>query len=277
MQGDHQLVYWEKQEKDLMCGLHTLNSILQAPLFDEVSLANIGWQLDQQEQNIMENYTANSNVNDSGNFSIQVLIAALNTMGSFDVESIQSKENRSKNMSEEQAFVCHSDNHWFGIRKVHNIWFNLNSTNMNGPQIVSDFYLAGFLEAIQNGGYTIFVVRGNFQSYDPQLFFENLNFHQRYFELDNLRKMYEEEIKNKTYKLNTSGTDQLEMERVIKASMDLFEKEERERQAKLNPPSQDDNNSKNNFKAFEGAGLSVNQPNQHGSQTYQCDFIRPGH
>ena len=31
--------------------------------------------------------------------------------------------------------------HWLTIRKVQNVWYNLNSTNMEGPEIISDFYL----------------------------------------------------------------------------------------------------------------------------------------
>jgi ataxin-3 len=51
--------------------------------------------------------------------------------------------------------------HWIAIRKLYGTWYNLNSTNIvpPGPQIISDFYLAAFLDSIKNSGYTIFVVR----------------------------------------------------------------------------------------------------------------------
>ena len=51
--------------------------------------------------------------------------------------------------------------HWIAIRKLYGVWYNLNSTNMipPGPQIISDFYLAAFLDSIKQSGFTIFVVR----------------------------------------------------------------------------------------------------------------------
>ena len=35
------LVYFEKQGEDMLCGLHCINSMLQGPVFDEVSLSQI--------------------------------------------------------------------------------------------------------------------------------------------------------------------------------------------------------------------------------------------
>ena len=34
-------VYWEKQGVDMLCGVHTINSLLQGPFFNEITLANI--------------------------------------------------------------------------------------------------------------------------------------------------------------------------------------------------------------------------------------------
>ena len=61
----------------------------------------------------------------------------------------------------EEAYICHSVDHWITIRKLYGVWYNLNSTNIvpPGPQIISDFYLSAFLDSIKNSGYTIFVVR----------------------------------------------------------------------------------------------------------------------
>jgi len=35
--------------------------------------------------------------------------------------------------TKEQAFICNKGNHWFAVRKVHDVWYNLNSTNMTPP------------------------------------------------------------------------------------------------------------------------------------------------
>ena len=70
-------------------------------------------------------------------------------------------KNTIKDYADETAFICHSVDHWLAIRKIHGVWYNLNSTNMipSGPQIISNFYLSAFLDSIMNSGYTIFVIR----------------------------------------------------------------------------------------------------------------------
>ena len=69
-------------------------------------------------------------------------------------------------MSKESGFICNSSSHWFSIRKINNIWYNLNSTNRQGPEIISDFYLSAFLYSVKEGGYSIFVVKGEFPKND---------------------------------------------------------------------------------------------------------------
>ncbi len=43
-----QTVYWEKQGVDALCGVHTLNSLLQGPYFNEVELAEMALELDKK-------------------------------------------------------------------------------------------------------------------------------------------------------------------------------------------------------------------------------------
>jgi len=67
-------------------------------------------------------------------------------------------------LSTKYAFICNSSDHWFSLRKIDNIWYNLNSTNKRMPEIISDFYLEAFLISVKNQGYQIFSVEGNFPS-----------------------------------------------------------------------------------------------------------------
>lgn len=58
-----------------------------------------------------------------------------------------------KDYADEEAYICHSVDHWLAIRKIYGVWYNLNSTNMippgaSGPQIISNFYLSAFLDSI---------------------------------------------------------------------------------------------------------------------------------
>ena len=75
-------VYFEKQSDDRLCGMHCINSLLQGPFFDLVSLSEIGQYLDREEQKLLGNQNPNyNNVDLSGNYNIQVLTQALNNFG----------------------------------------------------------------------------------------------------------------------------------------------------------------------------------------------------
>lgn len=37
----------------MMCGVHCINSLLQGPYFDEVTMSQIAWDLDQKEKELM--------------------------------------------------------------------------------------------------------------------------------------------------------------------------------------------------------------------------------
>ena len=91
-------VYHERQEA-LLCGQHALNNLVQQNAFSAGSLAEIASQLDAMELNYMaqndeggvssKDYLkrmaeGSGNVDESGNFSIEVLRSAL--MGRFDLE-----------------------------------------------------------------------------------------------------------------------------------------------------------------------------------------------
>lgn len=89
------------------------------------------------------NYIAqdSNNVADDGNYSIQVLSKALLERFEMTIESVDAKINKHEDLSQENGFICNSSSHWFAIRKINNVWYNLNSTSREGPEIVSDFYL----------------------------------------------------------------------------------------------------------------------------------------
>jgi ataxin-3 len=93
-------------------------------------------------------------------------------MGGFECPPIDNPEVRKtiRDYCDEEAFICHSRDHWLAIRKLHGVWYNLNSTNMlpPGPQIISGFVLSVFLDSVKKNGYTIFVVRQNGSSSLPQ-------------------------------------------------------------------------------------------------------------
>ena len=87
-----------------------------------------------------------------GNYGIQVLEEALRRHGEFVVENINKKDIKEsiKDWCNETAFLCNSVAHWFVIRKVHGVWYNLNSANEGiGPEIISPFYMDAFITSVQ--------------------------------------------------------------------------------------------------------------------------------
>jgi ataxin-3 len=93
---------------------------------------------------------SSGNVDESGNFSIQVLRTAVER--SHDLKLLESRREEAKaadiDPTLEQAFVCNLAEHWFSIRKLRGKWWNLNSINKK-PEIISDFYLDSFLAQLR--------------------------------------------------------------------------------------------------------------------------------
>jgi hypothetical protein len=69
-----------------------------------------------------------------------VLAKALQQFGNYEVVLLS--QIKSQDLSKVcQGFICHKGDHWIAIRKVFEVWYNLNSTNIvpPGPQYISDF------------------------------------------------------------------------------------------------------------------------------------------
>ena len=154
------VVYFEKQSNDRLCGVHCLNALLQAPFFDPVMLSEIGLKLDEMERELLGSSISNTNVDDDGNYNIQVLTNALNLYGC-EVRALKPREAISllEKYEKVEALIFNSGTHWYAIRKIDNVWFNLNSTNSYpGPEIISDFYLSAFIQGAEDIGYSNFLV-----------------------------------------------------------------------------------------------------------------------
>ena len=172
------VIYHEKQSAAL-CGEHALNNLLQGPYFSSEVLADIAREFDQRERELMlqeGSMTSDAlrflaegsgNVDDGGNFSIQVLNEAVRGSHGVHLESVDRADMRHimQNPTEEQGFVCNHSSHWLTLRRLATgdrgvlQWFNLNST-LPRPQPVSDFFLSAFLAQLTAEGYSIFVARG---------------------------------------------------------------------------------------------------------------------
>jgi len=167
-------IYWEKQESSL-CGVHCVNNLLQGAYFSEWDLSSIAVQLTEEERKLMMAGGAESaeflsfmaqdshHVDDSGNFSVEVLKKALSTFGlSLVSYGSETTKNARENPCGEIGFICNLSSHWFAVRKLGIQWFNVNSLCKQGPEFISDFYLSAFLSQLASEGYSIFVVQGKY-------------------------------------------------------------------------------------------------------------------
>lgn len=172
-------IYHETQE-GLLCAQHALNSLLQGPYFTAVDLASLAADLDNQEaralaegstegtdskdyQNFLKEKEAGhgSNYDDSGYFSVQVI---LNALAIWNLELLpylsQAAASIRSNPTSPVAYICNLQSHWFTLRKFGGKrWYNLNSLYKR-PTFVSDTYLALLLQQLMKEGYSVFVVQG---------------------------------------------------------------------------------------------------------------------
>lgn len=165
-------IYHEKQEA-LLCGQHALNNLLQRPAFSAAELSQIAQQLDALELEYMAQNNeggvrspdyvrrvqeGSSNVDEAGNFSIQVLKAALqDPKYGLVLDHLSDKVLEGKDVTEMQGFICHKSDHWFAIRNIGGRFWNLNST-ADRPEAVSHFALATEMKETKKLGYTIFAI-----------------------------------------------------------------------------------------------------------------------
>ena len=155
------------------------------------------------------------NQDDYGNYNIQVLSEALKK---FDVEispikHLEAQKMITENMEDLEAFIFNSIDHWFTIRKIDKIWFNLNSTNLlPGPQIISEFYLSAFLKGTEELGYTNFIVKNL-----PPLPEINDEIYKNLTSSKMLVKI-EDIVNNKVDKINMGDGNQFDIERAIEIS-----------------------------------------------------------
>ncbi|KAI4342495.1 hypothetical protein MLD38_027121 [Melastoma candidum] len=175
------MLYHEVQESKL-CAVHCVNTVLQGPFFSEFDLAVLASDLDLKERQMMITSACpaagggvagdflsqeSHNVSLDGDFSIQVLEKALEV---WDLQVIPLNSPVAEQAhivpEQEQAFICHLQDHWFCIRKVNEEWYNFDSL-LAAPQHLSKFYLAAYLDSLKGFGWSIFLVRGNFPKECP--------------------------------------------------------------------------------------------------------------
>jgi len=161
-------IYHEKQAAAL-CGVHCLNNLLQGPYVNAGGLADIAHELDAAERALMFSQGVNTpeairyaasesvNVDASGNFSITVLAKAL--QNSHNLNLVRRQSNDTTEPSIANGFICNLESHWYALRPIYGVWWNLNSM-LPKPTKVGDVYLGAYLAQLSLQGYSIFEVKG---------------------------------------------------------------------------------------------------------------------
>jgi len=232
-------IYFEKQSNDRLCGLHCLNSLLQGPFFDVVQLSEIALDMDKQESLLLGgNSSVKENVDEDGNYNFQVLSVALSNYGA-SVHPLKAKEiiNLLSQGETIQALIFNSSTHWFSIRSINGVWYDLNSTNKE-PKVISDFYLDAFIQGSEDIGYTNFLVK-NLPALPDEEFYLELQNHQLLFTTEEINKI----------------------------------KENQEKEKSLKEKNKDDEKD-NKFKAFQGKGTSLLDDDHNKNEQYDDEEMK---
>ncbi|CAJ1904464.1 unnamed protein product [Cylindrotheca closterium] len=166
-------IYHERQQA-LLCGQHALNNLVQGCVFSADSLSQLALQLDEMELQFMSQNNeggvrskdylerlaeGSANVDPSGNFSIEVLRAALQRQYSLELPNIRQEgvAGAIGDVTNVEGFICNKESHWFAIRKINDRFWNLNSMEER-PSLISHFRLAAEVQGLQDNGYSVFIV-----------------------------------------------------------------------------------------------------------------------
>ena len=144
-------------------------------------LAGIAVELDQVERKLMLEAgmtdearafmsQESSNVDASGNFSIQVLSTALERRFGLVLEDSRRPENKNAMQQPDSltGFVLNRHSHWYCLRKLDGQWFSCNSTSMAPEKLTSSgnfSNLSTILRDLTYDNWTVFVVKGERSSW----------------------------------------------------------------------------------------------------------------
>jgi len=182
---------------------------------------------------------------DTGFFSIQVLQKALEV---FDIELIPYAsphplaQQARENSQSIQAYICNLREHWLTIRRFGTQHFDLNSISTI-PKLISNTYLSLYLAQLQKGGYSIFIINGHLPPCLADERLANNEIDPVYYRslidrIDVVKNDNNKKLKNSSG--STSSFDEREIQRAIKASVELDNAEDKALQQVLAQSLRDD-------------------------------------
>mmetsp|Transcript_76431 Transcript_76431/g.224263 ORF Transcript_76431/g.224263 Transcript_76431/m.224263 type:complete len:603 (-) Transcript_76431:102-1910(-) len=162
-------IYHEKQVGAL-CGLHSVNNILQGPHYTVQDLRAVAQELDRREREITDGQGLDyGNACADGFYNVQVIQVVVSRAG---CDMVPLKElpaetrrwqRRGTDIAKEKAFILNKHKHWFALRRIGKEWFDLNSC-LSAPSHYTKSDLRSHIAEAMGEGYAVFVVRGIFPS-----------------------------------------------------------------------------------------------------------------
>lgn len=171
---------------------------------------------------------------DTGFFSIQVLQKALEV---FDIELVPyasqhpSAQQARADPQSVQAYICNLREHWLTIRRFGTQYFDLNSIS-TVPKLISNTYLSLYLAQLQQSGYSIFIINGILTPCTADEKLLNSEIDPVYYRsltdrFDVNRNENNPNKKSKTSPESPSSFDDKELQRALKASVELDNSEDK--------------------------------------------------
>ena len=202
--GDSKFIYWEMHHETTIYCLHTLNNLFfQAPLFTTkqiiASAYQNGWlgSISPETAKLLEQNSVlfDGEVNSLQISMVENMLVLIKSKGEFEVYSVEKPSSLpdDPNFMNWNAFVLRLRTHWFALRKIYGLWFDLDSKNLlPGPRIFPGFWIVEILNSLRGLGYEIYMVVGNFPTIERDYKIQ-LRKKQLYFSFNELLKYHKEE------------------------------------------------------------------------------------
>eukprot|EP00915_Cephaloidophora_sp_WS-2016_P005397 GHVH01007128.1.p1 GENE.GHVH01007128.1~~GHVH01007128.1.p1 ORF type:complete len:401 (+),score=37.41 GHVH01007128.1:36-1205(+) len=128
-----QIIYFEKQGSDRLCGQHVINLLCQQPKISSSDLRKAATTLDGSESMLLGQNPStqfkSENASADGYFNVSVLEFVLQSVCQISMTVFTNKldDVYSDPSGNSEAFLVNEGDHWYCWRKIKNVWYELNS------------------------------------------------------------------------------------------------------------------------------------------------------
>ena len=125
------------------------------------------------------------------------------------------------------------------------------------PQIISEFYLALFLESIKDNGYLIFGISGNFPEFSHFDQQTQLRENQKLIDFNEIMINYEASKKAGKYKLNIGSGEQDAIDKALEESLRIFNENENKKKEEESKKNAFNQKVMEQMSTFQGKSVQI--------------------